>query len=409
MAESVWVHPETEGSSTSDGGDELGFDSTGASTNQQENQQETKKVVKDLVEEKSTVKITVHPPELREGKFGGIGSYHAYKVTMVPNEIEHVFRRYKDFEWLRSALSAWFPCLFIPPLPPKRVFGSTQDKFVADRRAELERFLIRCASFKHLGSSQPFKMFMCRTAAFDEGTKEIDKKNTDRTGSIIVKEYRESFSLSLEAKLPEDAEQRLVTLKEFLENSEKKLSNLADETQNLANAMVTVTNQLSKITIGLDQMYTEEKGFPHKVDPARADVLENLNQWYLGIKQTAPLYETLFAKNFQNELQDIESFLELFKQREYIISQQKKLNQKVEKMKAASAKTPQPSLEADQLKEKEFAEVVEMMTKLILGQEFQRFWRDRTAAFKSAIAGFATEQLQVAKQAVGFWEILASL
>jgi len=78
-------------------------------------------------------------------------------------------------------------------------------------------------------------------------------------------------------------------------------------------------------------------------------------------------------------------------------------------MKAASAKTPQPTLEADQVKEKEFAEVVEMMTKLILGQEFQKFWRDRTGAFKAAIAGFSTEQLQIAKQAVGFWEILASL
>jgi sorting nexin-1/2 len=362
--------------------------------------------------DKSAVRITVHPPELREGKFGGIGSYHAYKVTMVPNEIEHVFRRYKDFEWLRSSLTAWFPCLFIPPLPPKRVFGSQGDKFVADRRSDLERFLVRCAGIRHLAASPPFKMFMCRAATFDDGIKEIATKNTERTAGVIIKDYRETFPHVQEGKLPEDSEQRISALKEFLENSEKKLLVLADDTQNLANAMNTVTSQLSKITISLEQMYTEEKGFPHKVDPQRVDVLENINQWHLGIKQTAPLYETLFAKNFQNELQDIESFIELFKMRDYIMEQQKKQVKKVAQLKAESARkpsSPQASLEADQLKEKEFAEVVDIMTQLILGSEFQRFWKDRTGAFKAAMNAFASEQLGVAKQAVGFWESLSSV
>jgi len=358
------------------------------------------------------VRITVHPPELREGKFGGIGSYHTYKVQMVPNEVDHVFRRYKDFEWLRSSLSTWFPCLFIPPLPPKRVFGSLGDKFVADRRADLERFLARCAGMRHLAASPPFKLFMCRATNFDDGTKEIQAKQAERTGATILKEYREIFPDLQGSKAPDDAEKRISALKEFLENSEKKLSVLADDSQNLANTMNTVTAHLSKITTSLDQVYTEEKSFPQRTDPARIDVQENIHQWQLGVKQITPFYETIFAKGFQNELQDIESFLELFKQRDYYVGEQKKLVKKLESSKAANAKKPsaqlQSSIESDTSKEKEFAEIVEAITQLILGHEYQRFWKNRTTAFKITMNTFASEQLGVAKQTVGLWESIST-
>jgi hypothetical protein len=64
-------------------------------------------------------KIIVGEPELREGKLGKLTSHHVYKVSCSAGAVEHVFRRYTDFIWLRNTLVKAFPGIFIPPLPPK--------------------------------------------------------------------------------------------------------------------------------------------------------------------------------------------------------------------------------------------------------------------------------------------------
>jgi len=154
---------------------------------------------------------------------------------------------------------------------------------------------------------------------------EVETKTKERVVLVVLKEYKENFPHVFDTeKAIEGADPKIAALKEFLENSEKKISNLVQETEALSNAFTTFTTLLGKVTTGLDSVHTEEKGFPQRPEPARFDAMDSMHQWHQSTKQIMPHYSGTFAKNFVNELQDIQAFLELFKQRDYILGEQKK-------------------------------------------------------------------------------------
>jgi len=190
----------------------------------------------------------------------------------------------------------------------------------------------------------------------------------------------------------------------------KKVKIIAEDTDNLATAMNTVMTHMGKFTVALDQLYTEEKGFPFRPEPSRTEILESLNQWHLGVKQSAPLYATLLAKNFSNELQDVGAFLEVLKLRENLVAEQKKAAKKAERWKTAENLPPKQETEKteDLERERDTTDIVLGVTQLVLGVELQRFWKDRTAAFQSSMTSFAAEQLGIAKQTVGVFEAMST-
>jgi len=101
--------------------------------------------------------VTVGEPEIRGG---ALTKHHVYKITATPNSgVDHVFRRYRDFDWLRSVLAKTFPGVFIPPLPPKKIIGNQDDSFVHERRFDIERCLNRICQVPALATSIPFQVF----------------------------------------------------------------------------------------------------------------------------------------------------------------------------------------------------------------------------------------------------------
>lgn len=53
-----------------------------------------------------------------------------------------VFRRFKDFSWLKTSLSSNFPACIVPPFPDKQLlsyFDRFQEDFISKRRGSLER------------------------------------------------------------------------------------------------------------------------------------------------------------------------------------------------------------------------------------------------------------------------------
>lgn len=97
-----------------------------------------------------------------------------------------IWRRYTEFEQLRSYLEVTYPYLVLPPLPEKRIMYGWQKSgvdtfdpdFVDRRRAGLENFLIRIASHPLLCYDELFIGFLQQEEGWRESCKE--------TGKIIV-------------------------------------------------------------------------------------------------------------------------------------------------------------------------------------------------------------------------------
>jgi len=266
--------------------------------------------------------------------------------------------------------------------------------------------------FQHNGSKTVAdRMFMSRATTFEDGMKEVEVKTKERVVLVVLKEYKENFPHAFDTeKAIEGVDAKLAALKEFMEHSEKKLTALVLDSEALATAFSTFTTLLGKVTIGLESIHTEEKGFPQRPEPTRFDIWDSMQQWHQGAKQIMPHYSGLFAKNFVNELQDIQAFLELFKQRDYILGEQKKAAKAADRWKAMKTTlTPQQETTKNEDIEKEagWTEILQGSTQLMLGPEILRFWKERMSGYKSSMVSFATEQLGVAKQNVGIWETVS--
>lgn len=71
-----------------------------------------------------------------------------------------VIRRYSDFTALRSVLLQRWPGCFVPPLPPKKVVGNMDAKFIEERRLFLDLFLKKVATLKWLWYSEEVDIFI---------------------------------------------------------------------------------------------------------------------------------------------------------------------------------------------------------------------------------------------------------
>lgn len=83
-----------------------------------------------------------------------------YKI--VAYDIEGEFkchRRYTDFDVLREAWKKRLPGLFIPSLPPKKIFGNTEQAHLELRSFALEQFLRRVYKIPYLIASEEFQIF----------------------------------------------------------------------------------------------------------------------------------------------------------------------------------------------------------------------------------------------------------
>jgi hypothetical protein len=65
-------------------------------------------------------------------------------------------RRYNEFFKLVEQLEKRWPGIPIPSLPPKKVIGNKDAKFINERKYYLERFLKKMSAFKFILNSEEF-------------------------------------------------------------------------------------------------------------------------------------------------------------------------------------------------------------------------------------------------------------
>lgn len=354
-------------------------------------------------------KIEVTEPELRGGTFK---KYHVYKVKCASlSFVDHVFRRYNDFVWLRTSLQQQFPGVFLPPLPPSKIIGNRDDAFVSERKNELSRFLNRVASIRFLAESEPFNLFLTRAKTFEEAQKDLTRKLEGMDTQTILHMYKGLFPDVVKLTLSDNAETEVSALREFLTNCEQKLIGLATTSRAVAESYATIVGEMAKMNTYLHQLYNEEKGYPDRPEPPRVDILEHFNHWHVASKQVNAVYHTELACTFRAELADLQAFLELLKHRQ---EQKKKSDDAAARSRKWQLTPPANDKQASQkakdaeVERKETA-LTQMMTKLLLASEIKRYWRERMEEFRHSLSAFSKEQLNVAEQTTTTWRAVARL
>lgn len=88
----------------------------------------------------------------------GIKKFVTY--TLGGTEIsQEVSRRYSDFFSLREKLVERWPGVYIPNIPPKKVFGVTESKIIDKRIRLLNNFCYKLSTFKYLFNCEETKLF----------------------------------------------------------------------------------------------------------------------------------------------------------------------------------------------------------------------------------------------------------
>ena len=96
-------------------------------------------------------KFTIDDAQVVKG--GHLGAHVIYTIGSVS-------RRYREFEWLRSALLSEAPGIIVPTLPGKSSTGNLNPAFVSERRAALEAFLNKIAGHESLAETKCFHAFL---------------------------------------------------------------------------------------------------------------------------------------------------------------------------------------------------------------------------------------------------------
>jgi len=345
---------------------------------------------------KSVIKVS--DPELRGTNL--LNKHHAYKITTPTAGIAHVFRRYKDFDWLRSSLTRMYPGIFVPPLPPKKMVGSLEESFVAERRVDLERFLnrIQQSPTPCLSNSPMFKMFLQRAATFEDGVKDLNKMLDSRSIQDTLHEYSELFPEVMKKEIEDRNKTNLevAALFEFLVAQEEKLTGLHSSSRSLLNSSNMMSKDIVALSGYLEKTYTLEKGFPDKPQPTRVDIQTEFTEWGTEKKHTtAAIYHELVSA-FKYELMDIEAFLEILKFRQAVVVRRNKAVEKAKVWKLPETLVDTEKKEqqraADLAVEKDENDLVDAITKLILHTQLGQFWRNKVNMFRDCMHRFSKAQ-----------------
>jgi hypothetical protein len=86
------------------------------------------------------------------------------------------------------------PGLYIPPLPNKKIIGSTKDDFVAERCYLLDKFVKNVTRCPYLFESEEFRVFLHPEQELDKQLEYLQPNKQIPPGRIL-KRYKNFFEL----------------------------------------------------------------------------------------------------------------------------------------------------------------------------------------------------------------------
>mmetsp|Transcript_24314 Transcript_24314/g.43130 ORF Transcript_24314/g.43130 Transcript_24314/m.43130 type:complete len:460 (+) Transcript_24314:73-1452(+) len=340
-------------------------------------------------------------------------SYTTYAVTIQPaiEEVKFVRRRYSDFVWLRKWLGNAFPGLFVPPLPPKSLFGKMKVDFIEDRRRGLQNFMKRLISRQpFIIHSQPFQLFVSKHAnTFDKTKRDIEKTIGAQTEKDTASLLNSLFPDLAGFAMPHDAKDRVVKLKDYLVNASKQVGILLESAEKISGKWSEIVTHSSDVTDALTALGKVENGYAQLPTPPRMEVAGKFESWAGVIQDKPAQWSDIVVEIFKQEKLDIEAMLESIKKWDGINSQQVKATAKLAKYdkQVEGGKPLTAKQEVQKKADKEHLDAVnalhQIVTKVLFESELVHYWDNKTAKFNSQVHSFFQKQLAISSKLAGVW------
>lgn len=393
--------------------------------------------------------IQVHMPELRTRAFK---NYHAYRVTSPHNKTKteqnvhegmeyEVFRRYQDFVWLRAELVRQYPGIFIPPLPPKKLIGNTEQMFVNERMRVLNRFLNLCEA-SDVRRSQAFSLFL--TEHDDEAFASKNALMTKQTQNELIEDtlrrmrampstqhtnklnFPSSVIAPVDLSVVErlvggqrsvdwpaarcvqlslgntETDERVLKLKAYIEQIEAKLASVSFVCDTMCMELQAVADTLNQMNSGLQKLYDLETEHPDL--PRRPDFTDCLLQLQLQTKQASTSHQVYLSRTLRLELWDCRSFLDVIESQQAIAKKNAKSKKERE---SEGDQYITPDFEAE-IEDNNMSQLLQIVSCHVLTNQLKTFWEQRMQRFRTNIHLFAAEQAEIADQEIETWAELLS-
>jgi DNA-directed RNA polymerase subunit H (RpoH/RPB5) len=141
------------------------------------------------------------------------------------------FRRYSEFNTVRTIMVTRWPGCYVPPLPPKKKVGNMDQKFIEERRRFLDHFCKLVAEIPYLYYSEEFQIFLRST------NPDIDKALSNlakSTAEEIIAKYTITFSYLSGKELNNDTIKKIVEFNSFLKKAALTFKNFKQIAKTMA-------------------------------------------------------------------------------------------------------------------------------------------------------------------------------
>jgi conjugal transfer/entry exclusion protein len=281
------------------------------------------------------------------------------------------------------------------------MFGNMADEFIHERKESLNRFLNRIAKIPILADSAAFQMFVSRAFTFDEGMSEIDAEVKKLTVSSITKSIEKFFPEVCRKENPQNAEQDLKVMMEFLTNEEETLTNLIKESKELVACLSKSISALGRVNTALGGLYNLEKAFSGPNADSRYDVLHNLNQYHVDQKESDPSYYNDIVITITNELYDVQNMIQILKRQASLSTEYyKRTLPRAEGWLVKEPKGDKEILakEKDTRTEEEEKKWLAVFNNMLLNDQFKSMWSEKLKDWKLALTRFGSAQYVYCKK-----------
>jgi len=333
-----------------------------------------------------------------EERKGTISKYLVYVIECDPKPkgVVTVARRYNDFLWLRTTLTAQFQSLWVPPLPPKKAIGRFNEEFVEARRKDLERYLSRLENIPAFSQSEAFKMFLSRPeSTFGAGRQDLEQKVKNQTCPERTEILSGLFPDLHKRALPATAEQDVEKLSEFVEKCKTELQAVLDSCRACLTKHDDHAKEIETLTETFSALYTAEKNYPYCPEPQRINCVAQLEQWQGFEKDQTRVFELDFLHTISHEFEDMTALLELLERRGQAQARWTKTTVKVQALKDKPQRTDKQevTLADEQKNEATFKAYLDLATKILLFQEASAVWTEKVETFEKRMDSFSNTQL----------------
>ena len=293
-------------------------------------------------------RIVVGTPE----SVGSFRKFFVYRVIVEGLENKAVKHRYSDFAFLRTHLLQCFPVSFVPPIPPKQTFGSTDPGFLRYRMRDLERFLNRVANNPAFAAEPVFKKFLeLDWDKFEVAKKELCDALNVRDIAQVYQKLHLNVVYEYQSKPPEP--EAFVKIKTFLDVSKDQLTRMLSVCDNMLKKYLEFCGECESLSRMFDTFSLHDK---KKVNTgkeysilSRVEVAPCFQRWNSVNHQMTDHYLVYMMEVIQHEIEDIESFAQALEAKSVISRNLAKAELKRKRWERIPVETDKQREEKDQV------------------------------------------------------------